>query len=114
VPPNLLSERLDTVTNATTLSPTSKLLVTVGLENLERGRDHDVLFELAESGSTDYLALPIEYGDGSVQGERAGRYSTRRSDECSARSTATRSVQRSLGQSSRGGKSPSRGESGLG
>jgi len=37
------------------------------LENLERGRDHDVLFELAESGSTDYLALPIEYGDGSVQ-----------------------------------------------
>ena len=37
------------------------------LERLERGRDHDVLFELAAAGSTDYLALPVEYGDGSVQ-----------------------------------------------
>ena len=26
-----------------------------------------MLFELAESGSTDYLAMPIEYGDGSLQ-----------------------------------------------
>jgi adenylate cyclase len=37
------------------------------LEKLEHGRDHEVLFELAASGSTDYLALPVEYGDGSVQ-----------------------------------------------
>ena len=37
------------------------------LENLLAGRDHPVLFELAEAGSTDYLALPIEYGGGSVQ-----------------------------------------------
>jgi adenylate cyclase len=37
------------------------------LEHLMRGRDHDVLFELAEAGSTDYLALPVAYGDGSVQ-----------------------------------------------
>lgn len=37
------------------------------LERLERGRDHEVLFELAAQGSTDYLALPVEYGDGSVQ-----------------------------------------------
>jgi adenylate cyclase len=37
------------------------------LENLQRGRDHEVLFELAAAGSTDYLALPVEYGDGSVQ-----------------------------------------------
>jgi len=37
------------------------------LERLERGPDHEVLFELAAAGSTDYLALPVEYGDGSVQ-----------------------------------------------
>ncbi|PSJ53706.1 adenylate/guanylate cyclase domain-containing protein [Mesorhizobium ephedrae] len=37
------------------------------LEHLVAGRDHPVLFELAEAGSTGYLALPIEYGDGSVQ-----------------------------------------------
>jgi adenylate cyclase len=37
------------------------------LEKLVRERDHEVLFELAEAGSTDYLALPVEYGDGSVQ-----------------------------------------------
>ena len=37
------------------------------LETLEQGLDHPVLFELAESGSTDYLAMPIEYGDGSLQ-----------------------------------------------
>ena len=29
---------------------------------------HSVYFELAAAGSTDYIALPIEYGDGSVQG----------------------------------------------
>jgi adenylate cyclase len=37
------------------------------LENLVTGVDHQVLFELAESGSTDYLAMPIAYGDGSLQ-----------------------------------------------
>lgn len=37
------------------------------LDKLERGRDHDILFELAAQGSTGYLALPVEYGDGSVQ-----------------------------------------------
>ena len=37
------------------------------LENLVTGVDHPVLFELAESGSTDYLAIPIGYGDGSLQ-----------------------------------------------
>ena len=37
------------------------------LENLATGVDHPVLFELAESGSTDYLAIPIGYGDGSLQ-----------------------------------------------
>ena len=37
------------------------------LEALEHGRDHEVLFELASQGSTDYLALPVGYGDGSVQ-----------------------------------------------
>ena len=38
------------------------------LRDLNPARDHPVLFELAEDGSTDYLALPIIYGDGSVQG----------------------------------------------
>jgi adenylate cyclase len=37
------------------------------LENLVAGKDHPVLFELAESGSTDYLAIPIAYGNGSLQ-----------------------------------------------
>lgn len=37
------------------------------LEALVPGVDHPVLFELAEGGSTDYLALPVEYGDGSMQ-----------------------------------------------
>lgn len=37
------------------------------LEHLVPGRDHTVLFEQAELGGTDYLALPIEFGDGSVQ-----------------------------------------------
>jgi adenylate cyclase len=37
------------------------------LENLVAGVDHPVLFELAEGGSTDYLAVPIAYGDGSLQ-----------------------------------------------
>src|SRR4029453_11974109 len=31
------------------------------------GEDHPVLLELAQDGATDYLAIPIEYGDGSVQ-----------------------------------------------
>jgi adenylate cyclase len=49
------------------------------LERLVRGRDHEVLFELAAAGGTDYLALPVEYGDGSVQAsafttDRAGGF----------------------------------------
>jgi adenylate cyclase len=31
-------------------------------------RDHEVLHEMAAAGGTDYLAVPLEYGDGSVQG----------------------------------------------
>jgi adenylate cyclase len=38
------------------------------LEGLDPDRDHMVLLEQAEAGGTDYLVLPIEYGDGSVQG----------------------------------------------
>jgi len=38
------------------------------LERLDAGRDHAALLEQAVAGGTDYLALPIEYGDGSVQG----------------------------------------------
>ena len=38
------------------------------LREHDPARDHPVLFELAEDGGTDYLALPIIYGDGSVQG----------------------------------------------
>lgn len=38
------------------------------LRDLDPAQDHPVLFELAAEGSTDYLALPIIYGDGSVQG----------------------------------------------
>ncbi len=38
------------------------------LRQLDPTRDHAVLFELAAAGSTDYLAVPIVYGDGSVQG----------------------------------------------
>jgi adenylate cyclase len=37
------------------------------LENLVVDKDHPVLFELAEGGSTDYLAVPILYGDGALQ-----------------------------------------------
>jgi adenylate cyclase len=33
-----------------------------------RERDHQVLHEMAAAGGTDYLAVPLEYGDGSVQG----------------------------------------------
>ncbi len=33
-----------------------------------RERDHQVLHEMAVAGGTDYLAVPLEYGDGSVQG----------------------------------------------
>jgi adenylate cyclase len=38
------------------------------LRHLDLVQDHPVLFELAAAGSTDYLALPYIYGDGSVQG----------------------------------------------
>lgn len=38
------------------------------LEKLDPGHSHIVLREQAEAGGTDYLVLPIEYGDGSVQG----------------------------------------------
>lgn len=38
------------------------------LVSLETGKDHVVLHELAAEGATDFLALPIEYGDGSIQG----------------------------------------------
>lgn len=38
------------------------------LRQLDPACDHPVLFELADIGSTDYFALPIIYGDGSVQG----------------------------------------------
>jgi adenylate cyclase len=38
------------------------------LLQLDPTHDHPVLFELAEAGSKDYLAIPIIYGDGSVQG----------------------------------------------
>jgi adenylate cyclase len=46
---------------------TSRTSFRHSLEALEEGRDHPVLFELAEAGGTGYLAVPIEYGDGSVQ-----------------------------------------------
>ena len=38
------------------------------LLDLDLERDHQVLHEMAALGGTDYLALPLEYGDGSVQG----------------------------------------------
>lgn len=38
------------------------------LLDLDPERDHEVLHEMAAAGGTDYLALPLEYGDGSVQG----------------------------------------------
>jgi adenylate cyclase len=38
------------------------------LVDLDLARDHAVLHEMAAAGGTDYLALPLEYGDGSVQG----------------------------------------------
>ncbi|QIG49427.1 adenylate/guanylate cyclase domain-containing protein [Nordella sp. HKS 07] len=47
------------------------------LARLEAGRDHEVLFELAAAGGTEYLALPVEYGDGSVQ---ASAFTTDRPD----------------------------------
>jgi adenylate cyclase len=48
------------------------------LENLPSGA-HSVYVENAAAGGTDYLAMPIEYGDGSVQGsaftiDRPGGY----------------------------------------
>jgi adenylate cyclase len=36
--------------------------------DLDPARDHQVLHEMQAIGGTDYLALPLEYGDGSVQG----------------------------------------------
>ncbi|NGO54344.1 adenylate/guanylate cyclase domain-containing protein [Mesorhizobium camelthorni] len=54
------------------------------LEQLVEGRDHPVLFELA-AGSTDYLALPIEYGDESVQ---VGAFTTDRPGGFSEREVA--------------------------
>lgn len=44
-------------------------------ERPDGGHTHPVLRDLAEAGNTDYLALPIEYGDGSVQ---VGAFSTDR------------------------------------
>jgi adenylate cyclase len=38
------------------------------LMDLDPDRDHQVLHEMQSLGGTDYLALPLEYGDGSVQG----------------------------------------------
>ena len=38
------------------------------LAELDPARDHQVLHEMRAIGGTDYLALPLEYGDGSVQG----------------------------------------------
>jgi adenylate cyclase len=38
------------------------------LRGLDPERDHEVLHEMAAVGGTDYLAVPLEYGDGSVQG----------------------------------------------
>ena len=38
------------------------------LLGLDPERDHEVLHEMAAAGGTDYLAVPLEYGDGSVQG----------------------------------------------
>ena len=38
------------------------------LDHLDRSKDHHVYFELAEQGGKDFVCLPIEYGDGSVQG----------------------------------------------
>jgi adenylate cyclase len=38
------------------------------LRGLDAEGDHQVLHEMAAAGGTDYLAVPLEYGDGSVQG----------------------------------------------
>src|SRR3954454_9539496 len=38
------------------------------LLDLDPECDHTVLHEIAAAGGTDYLAVPLEYGDGSVQG----------------------------------------------
>jgi adenylate cyclase len=38
------------------------------LLDLDPERDHQVLHEMAAAGGTDYLAVPLEYGDSSVQG----------------------------------------------
>ena len=41
------------------------------LRALDAATDHSILHELAADGATDFLAMPIEYGDGSVQGMSA-------------------------------------------
>jgi adenylate cyclase len=64
---------------------TSRTSFRHSLERLVEGRDHPVLFALAEAGSTDYLALPIEYGDGSVQ---VGAFTTDRPGGFSDREAA--------------------------
>ena len=38
------------------------------LQGLDPEADHQILHEMAAAGGTDYLAVPLEYGDGSVQG----------------------------------------------
>lgn len=38
------------------------------LLDLDLTAEHEVYSELREAGATDFLALPLEYGDGSVQG----------------------------------------------
>ncbi len=38
------------------------------LIGLDPEQDHAVLHEMAAAGGSDYLAMPLEYGDGSVQG----------------------------------------------
>ncbi|MEM9333125.1 MAG: adenylate/guanylate cyclase domain-containing protein [Pseudomonadota bacterium] len=38
------------------------------LSGLTTGIEHHVFYELAEQGGTDFYAMPLEYGDGTVQG----------------------------------------------
>jgi len=47
----------------TTRSPVRKKLIGANLES-----EHALYSELAATGATDFLAMPLEYGDGSVQG----------------------------------------------
>ena len=45
-----------------------KTLFRKKLENLDPQQDHIILHELVEEGATDFVAMPLEYGDGSIQG----------------------------------------------